>query len=325
MSNVAFPGLGSHDFDAYLPNKWRSNVFNLERMQVKDKLVQLAREVSPLYPKQNEAPLAVESSVEHPALWNQNQVRCQTVYFLRSEEDRRELYSRITKAKPMASLLAAPSPFREHVHLAIELDAEGLAILLQLYPDASVDRDNAIHKLAEGWHQQALDDRLGELGESFLVSLAGSAPVPPSDPSLSSTSVRSTLSTPSTSGGSLSLGDAAPPLLRIWMPFARSDDRLASADLVPLVQESLEQLIPLYAFFAWSRANDFLAVKEAIREEKKAKRQRGLGPGDTVRVVRGLFTGKRGVITELDSRGGVRVRIGTMVVKLAAEDLVSTA
>ena len=39
---VRFSGFTAEDFDAYSPEKWRSNVFNLNRLMVKQKLEHIA-------------------------------------------------------------------------------------------------------------------------------------------------------------------------------------------------------------------------------------------------------------------------------------------
>src|SRR5205807_2406041 len=70
---VMFPGFVAADLDCYLPHKWKSNVFNRERMEVKQKLLGLAREVGVALTASDGSPLFIETSVEHPALWNHKQ------------------------------------------------------------------------------------------------------------------------------------------------------------------------------------------------------------------------------------------------------------
>ena len=42
-----FPGLTGSDFECYEPRKWKSNVYNRERMEVRQKLLALARLSAP--------------------------------------------------------------------------------------------------------------------------------------------------------------------------------------------------------------------------------------------------------------------------------------
>ena len=45
-------------------------------------------------------------------------------------------------------------------------------------------------------------------------------------------------------------------------------------------------------------------MREALQKEKQAKRQKGLAKNDAVRIVRGMFAGKSGVVQEVDAKGG---------------------
>src|SRR6202011_6200375 len=86
-----FPGFTASDFDAYASKKWKSNVFNRERLEVKQKLVSLGRDLQSRMVAADGSPLAVEASVEHPALWNHKQVDAQHLFFSRNEGARKEL------------------------------------------------------------------------------------------------------------------------------------------------------------------------------------------------------------------------------------------
>src|SRR5687767_14003735 len=86
-----FPGFTDRDFDAYAPNKWKSNVFNRERLEVKQKLLGLGKELAGSLVAADGSPLACDASVEHPALWNHKQVEAQHVFFSRNEGARKEL------------------------------------------------------------------------------------------------------------------------------------------------------------------------------------------------------------------------------------------
>ena len=87
---------------------------------------------------------------------------------------------------------------------------------------------------------------------------------------------------------------------------------------------TLGALLPLYHFIAWSRDNDYVSIRDVLQKEKQAKRQRGLARNDEVRVVRGMLAGKIGVIQEIDARGGLRVLVGKMALKLDAQDVIKS-
>jgi len=79
--------------------------------------------------------------------------------------------------------------------------------------------------------------------------------------------------------------------------------------------------MPIYQFIAWTRDNDFVLMREALKQEKQAKRQKGLSKNDKVRIVRGVFAGRTGVVQEIDAKGALKVLVGTVAVKLAAEEV----
>ena len=135
-----FPGFTAADFDAYQPKKWKSNVFNRERLEVKQKLVALGRELQGTMLAPDGSPLAVEPSVEHPALWNHKQVEAQHLWFSRNEGARKELDAIIDRGKSIASMIDDPSPQRNHLFLAVTLGEKALELSLKLHPDAPVDR-----------------------------------------------------------------------------------------------------------------------------------------------------------------------------------------
>ncbi len=312
-----FHGFEATDFEAYAPSKWQSNAFNLERMRVKDKLISLGREISPLHPSPGSPPLSMEASVEHPALWNNNTVSDQQIYFTRSEAERRELSSRNTRSTSMSSLVADPSPFREHMLLCISVAHPGAEVSLRLHPNAAVDRENMLSKLADRWHMQSLVDLLNGLPPAFLLGLTGEEHSPATE--VDGDQLRGLLQR--FSSAARDPGDE-PRVFTVAHSYPKDDVCDAGPSFLDQAREALQALLPLYFHLAWTRQNDFVEAKEAIREDKKAKLTRGIQAGDTIRVTRGLFAGKIGVVDAADAKGQLKIRLGTMSVKLDAKDVV---
>lgn len=312
-----FEGFEARDFEAYAPSKWQSNAFNLARMRVKDKLVSLGQQLSPLQPTPDSPLLSYQVSVEHPALWNSNKVSDQHLYFTRSEEERKELYSRNTRATSMSSMVADPSPYREHIMLCVIVNETGVEVSLQLHPNAAVDRQNMVSKLTDRWHMQAFVDLLAELPNDFQMGFAGGELTTPS--ALDADALRALIHAfADFSESSKSIQAKA---LTVGRTYGREDVCQADTGFADQVRADLHLLLPVYQHLAWSRQNDFVEVTEAIREEKKVKKVRGLRQHDSIRVTRGLFSGKTGVVEHTDDKGQLRVRLGTMVVKIDAKDV----
>jgi hypothetical protein len=309
-----FPGLTDKDFDAYVPNKWKSNVFNRERLEVKQKLLELGKSCAGAMAAADGSPLLLEASVEHPALWNHKQVDAQHLFFSRHEQARREIDGIIDRSRPMTTMLEDPTPQRNHVFLGVALDHEKVTVALKLHPDAHVDRENLERKLDDTWEREKLVALLAELPAGTRVGVSGQSDVPAAEVD------------------DARLGELVAELARpeapgkthwfsVWRTLPRAEAIAAGPELATRVREVLVALLPLYQAVAWSRDNDFVSMRDKIKQEKQAKRQKGLAKHDKVRIVRGMFSGRSGVIQEIDAKGALRVLVGTVTVKVAADEV----
>ena len=289
-----FPGFTDRDFDAYAPNKWKSNVFNRERLEVKQKLVDLGKELAGALVAADGSPLACEASVEHPALWNHKQVEAQHVFFSRNEGARKELDAIIDRSRPMSTMLDDPTPQRNHLFLAVTIDQAHVELSLKLHPDARVDRQNLERKLGDTWEREKFLELLGALPADYRIGVTGGT----------------FRSAREVKDGDLKdiLADFAKPeapgkthWLVIGRPLPRADATATGQAMVELARAELGRLLPLYHYVAWSRDNDFVSMREQLKQEKQARRQKGLAKNDKVRIVRGMFSGKSGVVQEIDA------------------------
>jgi hypothetical protein len=314
-----FAGLVRADFDAYAPNKWRSNVFNRERLEVKQHLLALGRELQPLAIGADGAPLAIEASVEHPALWNHKQVDAQHVFFFRNDGARKELDAIIDKTRSLAAQIEDPTPQRTHLFLAVTLTHDALEIALRLHPEARVDRQNLERKLDDHFEREKLLARLHALGDTFRCGIGAQlTPVAELDDARLAALVGE-LGRPAPG---LTPPGAPPRFFVVSSAIARDEALAAGPALVEAVRARFQALVPVYQEIAWSRDNDMLSMREALKKEKESRRQRGLAKNDTVRIVRGMFAGKSGTVHEIDARGGLKVLVGKLAVKVDADDVV---
>jgi hypothetical protein len=314
-----FAGLVRADFDAYAPNKWRSNVFNRERLEVKQHLLALGRELQPYAIGADGAPLAVEASVEHPALWNHKQVDAQHLFFFRNEGARKELDAIIDKTRSLAAQIEDPTPQRTHLFLAVTLTHEQLEIALRLHPEARVDRQNLERKAEDHFEREKLIARIRGLGDGFRYGFAGQL-APAVD--LDDERLAAVLAELGKPAPMIAPPGAAPRFFVVASAIGRDDALAAGPDIVEMVRTRFVALVPVYQEIAWSRDNDLLSMREALKKEREARRQRGLAKNDTVRIVRGMFAGKSGTVHEIDARGGLKILVGKLAVKVDADDVV---
>jgi transcription antitermination factor NusG len=312
-----FPGFTDRDFDAYAPNKWKSNVFNRERLEVKQKLLALARELAGELVALDGSPLTVEASVEHPALWNHKQVEAQHVFFSRNEAARKELDKIMDRARPIASLLEDPTPQRNHLFLSAGIDGERIELAVKLHPEAKVDRQNLERKIVEPWEREKVLELVHNLPDGSSASVTGGTSFPAA--SVDEAAMKTLL------------GDLARPelpgkthLLVLGTSLPRAEVKAAGAEIVGRARRGMAALLPIYQFIAWSRDNDFVSMREQLKQEKQVKRQKGLAKGDKVKIVRGIFSGRVGAVQEIDAKGALKVQVGTVAVKLAADEVEKT-
>lgn len=313
-----FAGFTIADFDTYLPKKWKSNVFNRERLDVKQKLVALGKELQGAMVGPDGSPLAIEFSVEHPTLWNHKQVEAQHLYFSRNEGQRKELDNIIDRQRTMAALIDDPSPQRNHLFLAVTITAEALELSLKLHPDARVDRENLERKCGDHFEREKLLNQLHGLGDGYRVGV-----IPELSPvaDVDEARIDQLIAQLGKPVGMLPPGTPQ-RLFYVGRAIPRDEVVSAGASVVEVAQRALgSSLLPIYRFIAWSRDNDFLSMREALQKEKQQKRQRGLAKNDPVRIIRGMFAGKQGLVQEVDAKGGLKILVGKVAVKLGAEDV----
>jgi transcription antitermination factor NusG len=307
---MGFSPFSTKDFDAYLQNKWESHVFNRERLEVREKLEALGKLLNPSLVGGDGAPLECEVSTEHPALWNQRKVQNQHLFFSRNKEARKEIEGIISKNRSMAALIEDPSPLRNHIFLAVMIDKDQVELSLKLHTDAAVDRDNLQRKCQEYFHREKLVNLIQDLPAGFRVGIYGQS-----------------------DGVTAELDDEAfqkliqdLPSCDSWLAvrrtLSREDPAVTEPDFVDLARECLTQLLPIHNFIAWSRENDFVSMRDTLKKKEAKTKSKGLSKNDRVRVVRGMFSGKTGVVQGTDAKGGLKVLLGSMMVKLTGEDVV---
>ena len=311
---MSFYGFTPNDFDAYLPRKWQSNVFNRERLVVKEKLDAIGRELAPVLIDAGGAPLLHEVSVEHPAIWNQRTVSCQFLFFARNAEARRMLDGIIASRRTIASLVDDPSPLRNHIFLGLKIDQHGLDLGLYLHSDAVVDRENLEHKLDDFFDREKVLHAIHALGADYAVGLSATDSAALDDtpaPELDEAALKQLVARLAT----------AHTWLQAVRRIPRDDVILASPTFGEDLAAAFRSQLPLLNAIAWSRGNDHVSMRETLKKEDKKRLTKGLGKNDRVRITSGMLAGKTGIVQEAGAKGEVKVLVGTLILKVRSDAL----
>ncbi|MBL9045157.1 MAG: hypothetical protein JNM83_26350 [Myxococcales bacterium] len=318
-----FAGLTQSDFACYEPRKWKSNVYNRERLEVRQKLLALGQSCAGHLLGPDGAPLFLEASVEHPAVWNHKQVDSQSIFFSRNEAARKQLDGFIDRQKPISSLLDDPTPQRNHLFLGVTVLHESLDVVLKIHPDASVDRQNLERKLDEHYEAERLLGLLHELPEGFTIGVLPDQSALSADFSIEQLAeIMSALPPQSGAAGGMLIPGQPVHMFAIGTSQPATQFVAMSTDeQAAWVTAQLTLLLPIYRFIVWTRDNDFVSMAKVLDKEKAVRRQRGFQKGDRVRIVRGMLAGKDGAVAEVDAKGLLKIIVGKMVIKIDASDV----
>jgi len=309
-----FGGFTEGDFDAYVEHKWRSNAFSLERLGVKEKLIGLGREVASAMLATDGTALGCEPSSEHPALWNQKRVDAQHLFFSRCREERAELDRIIERSRSLASLIQDPSPQRSHVVLSVSIDAGHVLIAMRLHADATVDRHNLEAKTSDDARAEQLVGLLHALPKQFFAAIDdGTRTDAHALEAATLGTLLAELARP--------LAEDRPRRLTVGREYSRAEVLALGADMAVQARQARTALLPIFHHDAWTRENDYIGLGRRLHDEADAKRQRGLAANVRVRITAGVFSGRLGVIQEIDAKGTVKVLVGSMPIVLTAEEV----
>ncbi|MGF1509013.1 MAG: hypothetical protein ACFB9M_05870 [Myxococcota bacterium] len=308
---MSFPGFDDKDFDAFLPKKWGSNAYTLERRRVKDKLLTACRTALERHSDLGLTRLELQATEDVPSVANGRKVRFLAAYFVRPEKVRATLTEHLHTDLASGSALFQIGIHQQHAHLFVRVDQDGLSVGVQVPVKAEVDRVNVAEKLRLDWAPEELREHLGstsdvrfgfegallplaQLTDSEVHSIAERAEHEPED------------------------------LLAAWR-CPRADPLVRSEGIVDEVTERLGGLWLVYRFLAWARDNDHTrvaaAVEKVVEETKDKRRPAGLAAGDRVTILGGLFAGRGGYLAELDGKGKAKVMVGPVSVSVDVADL----
>ena len=248
------------DFDAYLPTKWNSNMYTLERRRVKEKLERLGTVLAEGFDAAG-LNLVRHSSDEFPSFWNRKQVDRQWLFFSRDEAARAELTDIIDRERTLADTLADPTPMFRHIFLGVSVSEESLEMGIWMHHDAWVDRRNFLNLCADKGAGSDLIGLLAALPEHFELGIDTGDMGSPKD--FDAETLQSL--------GQAFEEDKAWFFLGARLP--KDQVLVLGADIFAEAAEIVRTLIPVYRRIAWSPANDLISIDSILAERSEALKQ----------------------------------------------------
>ncbi len=306
-----FEGFDNKDFDAFSESKWKSNAFNLERLEVKLKLSSLGKIIEEQLGEKLSS-LEMDISEERPSIFNQHKVSHLTLFFYRDLAARKQVGSLLDKSRSIADNVMDAAPYHRHISLCVRVGQGGVECGMFIHKNSWLDWKNALERCKTYGETDRLAAILADL-DSSTVDSTGEGLTEESRP-VSEIDVASFISGL----------ESADPYTVVGNVFARDDDLVHQAGFAQKLIDVFRSLLPLFRFIAWSRENDFHDLKDAIKEQQhKAQRKfSSIEVGDKVRIVNGIAAGRLGVVDAIEKKGVVKVRMGLLVMNLKIEDLV---
>ncbi len=305
-----FTGFSGEDFAAFEERKQQSNRFNLERLKVREKLEALGR--TSFAPLTKAIPGTKWAVTDHvPSLFNQRKVADLSLYLTRNEEQQRVVAPYIDSRVSLPEQIREAGEYIRNLSLYIKIDISGVQIGLRCHSTAYVDVMNLTAAIQKEDKAQEFLELLGRLPTGLIVQIGPNQEMPVTDISLEQWQ---------------GIADSATQeqfFISLFQAFDTQSAVMAKSRFQEDAMQILQPLKDVVAFWMWSPDNDHLGLAREIRTHRQviAGAPAQFGQGDWIRVVSGLFAGRRGKVVDMDHKGVVKVKIGRLIVRLSTDEI----
>ncbi len=262
-----FNGFEATDFDAYRPEKWQSNLYNGERLRVRQKMEALGKALQPKMSGQVGLPLGLETSSDRPCLWNQKSVHCQWLCLLRPVEIQKTLEASHGFRGPLVQTVTDPAAYNRHAFLGLKLDMNGIEVAWQVNGMASADAGTmASAMLPSSTTYNTISALLKGLGDEYAVKIVGNRPGEAHEWPANAAPMDQIAQT-------AAIGDFSSISISRFLPRAQVEGTEEQG--FEAITSELEKLAPIYKLLVWHEENDLINLKEAMarQDEERSKRR----------------------------------------------------
>lgn len=298
-----FTGFAPEAFAAFEPRKWSSNLYNLERMVVRDQLRALCASIEGVL--RADRPLAWEVTPHTPSIFNGHKVQELVLAFMRTEAEKKAILPLLDSRLSLPEQLSDAAEHHRHVILGVRVTHREVEVGLMLHSTAWLDVMNVLNRCRNPLDRSQFLALVRDLPADSVVRVAPERVVASSE----------------FDGVHLEELEDAVLNETFLIFFGRRFDTESpvprSESFITPCREVLAAALALYEFIAWRPASDFLGVADEGRRMRAASEAEvaDLSVGARVRVTEGPFVDRQGVVTELDHKGFVKVLIGKVAIR----------
>ena len=298
----SFRGFEAKAFEAFEPRKWASNVYNVERMAVRDQLRALGAALEPALTVGRT--LAWDVTTHAPSVFNGKRVAELVLYFTRTADQQKAMAPLLDSRLSLPEQILDAGEHHRHVTLGARIDQAGVQVGLMMHSTAWLDVMNLLNRCRTPAEAAQFLKMVQSLPADATVRVAPDTIVPA--PALTLADLHR-------------LDDSVlndPFVIFIGRTFAATDPQLGTPQFAGVARQCAEAVAPLWDFIAWRPASNYLqpaAVSAAVAAE--APHAMEIEAGTRVRLVDGVFAGRDGKVTEIDPKGNVRVLVGKVTIR----------
>ena len=139
-----FSGFDAAAFQAFETRKWSSNLFNIERMRVRDAMRALGTFVEPALSAIR--PFAWDVTPYAPSVFNGKQVAEMVLYFTRTAEQQRAITPLLDARIALPDQISNAGFYLHHVTLGVRIDANSIEAGLMMHLTACLDLMNLLNR-----------------------------------------------------------------------------------------------------------------------------------------------------------------------------------
>lgn len=300
MFSSRFDGFAPSDFKAFEQKKWSSNLYNLERLQVRERLKSLGRALANTIPSLSTFAWDVTSHT--PNIFNAKKVSEMTLFFSRTEEEKKAIIPLVESKIALPEQIADAAEHHRYVCIGVSISENGVFTGVLLHSTAWLDVMNLLN-------------RVRKQGEDFLSLLKGlpqGAMIrigPDEEYKTDEVSIDHL-----TRLESNVLNNTF--MINIGWRFEPISPKVGKPDFLKVCQVLMEPLVQLWHFIAWHPKSDYLHT--TAQKSSKPHTEGKVLPfeeGAKVEIVHGPFEGREGIVIAQDLKGMVKVLIGRVTLK----------